>query len=135
MPDTKPKIPLIVFDPAGARLKIEWKARSGVYAASYEILLWESNSNDVISRFQGNNINDEDDKYDLPLPTEKNHQRLLDVLTRVTAYEDNTNYNILITVTQGGKKIFEDFCKPAPDKLLKEAETHRIQKWFILTAK
>ena len=97
---------LIPFNKQGGRIKVCFKF-TGLIAASYTFTLWESGSNDIVMEKKGNNINPVDDCYDLPLPTDKNDGRIIDLLTSFKGLNTGkaTPYSITIEVYQDGNLL------------------------------
>ena len=72
---------------------------------SYYFILWEANSNRVVTEKKGNFINTEDDSYILPDPAVKNDGRLIDFGIKLTIIPPENQYNIEVSVTQDGNQI------------------------------
>jgi hypothetical protein len=70
---------------------------------AYTLLLWEANVNQVVMEKKGNFLNPDDDSYELPLPNELNHGRLLDCLTTVVITPPIKDYQIDLKISQDGK--------------------------------
>lgn len=96
----------IKIDPAGDRIQLNViidKAQTGFYT----LRVWESGSNDKIFEREGNNLNLEDDKHDLPLPTSSNVGRVVDCIVTVgdQNHQPGGVYGIDIEVRQGAALI------------------------------
>ncbi len=60
--------------------EVEFKVINGVVAASYTVILYEKNSNNIVATFKGNNLNDQPDRYPLPLPPSVNDGRIISLI-------------------------------------------------------
>ena len=97
----------VKIDPKGDKLQVNI-IFNGLIVASYEYMLFESASNKVIQHKKGNNQNPEDDKFDLPGPTEKNVGRIIDVRSNFVGLDSvNNSYKITVELFQGSKKLGE----------------------------
>jgi hypothetical protein len=101
-----------VFDPAGGVLTAtitSGQAQPG----SYELLLWEANSNTILMDERGNFLNDDDDTFELPLPTTANDGRLVECIATAVITPPITNYALRLSIKQDGVEIG---CDLAADK-------------------
>ncbi len=99
-------IPQIRFARNGGPLEVEIQfghAQVGIYT----LILWESGSNTIVMERSGNNDNPQDDRYPLPLPTEKNDGRLVDCVATVIApdFKPGDRYSIDVIVYQNETEI------------------------------
>lgn len=95
------------FKKSGGPIEVEIKA-GYAQPGTYSLFLWEANVNEVIFEKKGNFINTDDDKYQLPLPNEKNDGRIIDVgITFVLTPPIEDFYGEVI-VTQDGEIIGKD---------------------------
>ena len=107
---TKPKLKAMTkvkFDPtnpSALRIAINYE---GVIQASYIYTLWEADSNVIVERHEGNNLNPDDDKYKLPQPNIQNNGRVIEVRSSFVGLDkDNySDYKIEIGFFQGAEKI------------------------------
>lgn len=70
---------------------------------AYTLLLWEANVNQVVMKKKGNYLNPDDDSYELPIPNEQNHGRILDCLTTVVITPPIKDYQVDLEISQDGK--------------------------------
>ena len=92
----------IKINPNGGTIKLNFVFRKLVLAF-YAFNLYEKNSNDrVIKDKVGNNINDEDDNYQLPNPPNSNDGRIVHLMTSIDPLDVETDYEIVIEVIQDG---------------------------------
>ncbi len=98
----------VKIDPNGPRLKIDI-VFNGLIVASYEYLLFEAQSNQVLERHKGNNQNPYDDSYPLPMPVNSNIGRLIDVRINFVGLdpENYKNFEIRVELYQGDQKLDE----------------------------
>jgi hypothetical protein len=75
---------------------------------SYSILLWEANTNQVLHKYEGNFINTDDDKFELPLPVADNDGRIIDAGVTFKITPPVSDYFAEIIVIQDGNKIGGD---------------------------
>jgi len=70
---------------------------------SYILRLWEAGSNTVLMQRRGNNQNQEDDTYLLPLPTKHNDGRMIQCQTAVVApdWKPGQRYSVRLIFRQG----------------------------------
>lgn len=95
----------IEFKNTNEPLFVEFQVEEGVIAASYIMTLFKTNVNEPLLKFEGNNVNDEDDKFKLPEPPGKNDGRILRL--NVSFYgldpEKSKNYQMKMNVYQGNE--------------------------------
>lgn len=94
----------IIFQKDGQPLKVNFVFK-GIIGASYAFTLWGAKTNDVIMEKKGNNLNDDDDHYDLPLPVDANTGRLIELSTLLKGLDEKGKYKITIEVYQGDQLI------------------------------
>jgi hypothetical protein len=96
----------VIFQPNGERLSIDIQFGQA-QIGSYRLRLWESGSNTTLLDQSGNNKNPDDDSYDLPLPTDKNDGRLVQVETSIVSptATPGEQYSVTIIFKQGTKEI------------------------------
>jgi len=84
------------------KVKIEF---FGLIAAAYAIKLSEKNSNKSVFYFTGDNLNPEDDQYDLPALAGDNDGRILRLSTEFYGLDpvNFKEYNIVLSIYQGDK--------------------------------
>jgi hypothetical protein len=70
---------------------------------AYTLLLWEAGVNQVVMEKKGNFLNPDDDSYELPLPNELNHGRILDCLTTLVITPPIKDYQVDLKICQDGK--------------------------------
>jgi hypothetical protein len=114
------------FNPNGAALSIDIQYK-GAVTCSYVYALWESDSNAIVQQNQGNNLNPQDDSYELPTPNELNEGRFIQVFSTLKNGTTTSLTAIVhLKVFQGNKKIL-DVSEPV---ILKPMETG-INEIFI----
>lgn len=96
----------IKFSKNGSSLKVKFNFY-GLIAAAYIYKLGEKNSNQAVQNYTGDNLNPEDDEYDLPDPASVNDSRIIMLSTEFYGLDPNNykEYNIEIQVFQGSKLI------------------------------
>jgi hypothetical protein len=82
---------------------------------SYSLFLWEANENRVIQKNEGNFINNDDDKYQLPQPNTQNKDRIVDVGVTFVLTPPIKDYFAELIITQDGNKIGGDQEQGATD--------------------
>jgi hypothetical protein len=93
----------IIFTENGSALKVDIDYK-GAVLASYTYFLWESDSNDIIDEQSGNNLNSQDNRYDLPNPVNDNNGRFIQVLSVLkNPTDDKLKCAPLIKVFQGNR--------------------------------
>ncbi|MDR6564642.1 MULTISPECIES: hypothetical protein [unclassified Arcicella] len=104
----------VKIDPAGQMVAVKITFE-GLIIASYQYVLWEAQSNQILEKKDGNNQNPFDDTYSLPLPVAKNVGRIIDVRTRFVGLDTDISkeYTISVAVFQNGKMIDEAVDKGA----------------------
>lgn len=92
----------IMFDPEKGRLKVNFRFE-GLIAASYIFNYFEANSNDLVITPppHGNNLNNDDDHYALPMPSILNKGRLIFLHVAVNAIDQDASYSVSIELYQG----------------------------------
>ena len=71
---------------------------------SYQLQLWEAGLNQVVMSERGNFINDDDDAYAMPTPTESNDGRILQSFIILTIL-DPKQYFVSLKVSQDGQEL------------------------------
>jgi hypothetical protein len=96
----------IRFNPDGAGLNVRLEF-TGLIAAAYAIKLSEKNSNRAVFYHTGDNLNKEDDRYDLPAQAGDNEGRIVRVSTEFYGLdpENFKEFTILINVYQGDQLL------------------------------
>jgi hypothetical protein len=96
----------IRFNPDGPKLTVKLEF-FGLIAAAYAIKLSEKNSNQAVFYHTGDNLNNEDDQYDLPEKADDNDGRILRISTEFYGLdpENFKEYKILIHVYQGDQLL------------------------------
>lgn len=82
---------------------------------SYSLFLWEANENKVIQKNEGNFINTDDDKYQLPQPNSENNNRIVDVGVTFVLTPPIKDYFAELVISQDGNKIGGDQEQGATD--------------------
>jgi len=102
------KVKKIKIDSDGEQLKVKLTF-IGLIVASYEYMLFETNSNNILENHKGNNQNPDDDNYLLPLPNNLNVGRILDIKTNFVALDNLKfeKYKITAELFQGNTKLGE----------------------------
>ena len=97
----------IKFDPKGPAMRVEINYL-GAITASYVYILWGATSNARVDERSGNNQNDQDDRYELPMPVDSNLLRKVEVFS-ILKNGDSVNLKavVVIKIFQGNKKIGE----------------------------
>ena len=95
------------FKKDGGAISVEIKS-GFAQPGSYSIFLWEANSNRVLNKYEGNFINTDDDKFELPLPVTDNDERIIDAGITFKMTPPVSDYFAEIIVTQDGHKIGGD---------------------------
>ena len=99
----------ITFNTNGGRLSVNVTI-GNAQAGSYVLKLWESQSNTIVMERSGNNLNPNDDEYELPLPTACNDGRIVECQFAVAnpAPKPGDTYVVTLEYFQDGKKIGDD---------------------------
>jgi len=96
----------VKFNPSGSPLKIEI-TYLGNMTASYVYTLWENNSNAKADEKSGNNLNDIDDKYELPTPVKLNEGRIIELFTTLKNADSAVGKEIVaVKIFQGNNLLF-----------------------------
>ncbi len=115
----------IIFDPTNTEKLSVKVSFLGVVQASYIYTLWEAFSNQIVQRVEGNNLNPDDDKFDLPLPSSSNLNRVIEVRTAFYGIDHNNHptYEIRVEVFQGNSLLgFVSDPESPPGDLTGEAQ-------------
>ncbi len=116
-------ITIFQFDPQGDAIRVKIEFRSP-HVVSYDLVLWEANSNSVAKEWPGNNQNTQDDEYELPTPPPINDGRLLDCTLAIADPEGRGGkYNVAMIVSQKNRPDAEML---ASGTLLGESAIHTI---------
>jgi hypothetical protein len=96
---------------------------------SYEMRLWEKETNELVEPFpcRGNFINNDDDDWPLPRPNGENDGRALEVLVALSMPPDVMPCNVSLVLTQDGEEIGRD-GKDVPEGV----EDHQLSLWVQL---
>jgi hypothetical protein len=96
----------IKFNHSGGRLRVNFRFEGDV-AASYIFNYFEANSNDLVIKPspQGNNLNNDDDNFRLPMPSQLNRGRVIMLHTWINALDNDSSYKIIIQVFQENELI------------------------------
>lgn len=92
------------FNPAGGPLSAtitSGQAQPG----SYELLLWEANSNKILMDERGNFLNADDDTFELPQPNSANDGRIVECIATAVITPPITNYALRLSIQQDGVEI------------------------------
>ncbi|MEO8147939.1 MAG: hypothetical protein ABI723_09900 [Bacteroidia bacterium] len=100
----------IIFDKDGGPLKVNFKFK-GIVGASYTFTLWEAKTNAIAMESRGNNLNDDDDNYNLPGPAIKNADRLIELDTLLKGLDQGGKYSVIVEVYQDEKLLESDIDK------------------------
>jgi hypothetical protein len=94
----------VSFKPDGGPLVAE--VRTGQAAVgSYSLRLWEADANLVVMKRKGNFVNPDDDAYELPLPNEHNHRRIVECIATVVITPPISNYEVELVISQDGARL------------------------------
>jgi len=81
----------------------------GLLTASYVYSLWEKDSNLKVDSKQGNNLNGDDDIYQLPVPNTRNLGRLIEVFSTLNNPEaESKPETVALKIIQNGDLLFTD---------------------------
>lgn len=109
----------IKYNPNGQRIfaKIVFK---GLVVGSYEYLLWESESNEVLEEKKGNNQNPWDDEFPLPMPVSSNNNRIIDMRAKFVGLDpvNAPEFKISLLIYQGKELIGEAVDESTDDRKL-----------------
>lgn len=102
----------IHFDPNGDRLSVAVEF-GDMQLGVYTLRVWESGSNDKVMEESGNNLNPDDDWYDLPLPVPNNDGRVIECISTVVNpdFHSGDRYAVAFVVYQGEQEL--DFVEEA----------------------
>jgi hypothetical protein len=91
------------FNPDGAPIKVKIVYRNGVIAAGYNLKLSERESNRAVFYYDGDNLNPEDDIYELPAPVETNDGRIVRLSNEFYGLDpgNSHDFEIVLEVYQG----------------------------------
>jgi len=94
----------VKINPEGKRVSFSISFE-GLIVASYEYLLWEAQSNEVLVEKKGNNQNPFDDTYKLPMPVNSNIGRVIDIRARFVGIDPQNveKYKVKVDFYQDGK--------------------------------
>lgn len=111
------------FDPDGEAIRVKIDFRS-THVVSYDLMLWEAESNSVAKEWLGNNQNTQDDEYELPSPSKINDGRLLDCTLTIADPEGKEGvYKAAMILSQKNRPDLE---VPATGTLHGESTLHSI---------
>ena len=96
----------MVFDSEKGRLRVNFRFE-GLIAASYAFNYFEANSNDlaITPAPIGNNLNNDDDDYQLPMPSVLNKNRVILLHLSINALDVDTDYKVIIELLQENEVI------------------------------
>lgn len=95
----------VKFKKNGSPISIDIQYK-GAVTCSYVYALWENDSNAIVQTQQGNNLNPQDDSYELPTPTSLNEGRFIQVFSTIKNGATSSLKAIVnIRIFQGNKKI------------------------------
>jgi len=94
------------FNPAGGRLNAEIII-NGIGEATYHLKLAEKESSSEVASWNGDNKDDKDDRFELPLPVDSNNGRVmrLDYSLSPRSEAANTAYVVQLNILQDDKII------------------------------
>lgn len=112
-------------DPSPLKVKITYY---GKLQAAYIYTLWEGDSNVIVQRHEGNNLNPQDDVYELPLPTADHNGRIIEVRSSFigTYPETHPDYQIDVEVFQGDALLGTDTDSGKLDDKVQQAVSYII---------
>ena len=116
------------FSASGGRVVAEVKV-SPKRDGSYELRLWEKETNQQVSPFPcaGNFLNNDDDEWPLPRPNAENDGRALQVLVALSMPADVRPATVSLVLIQDGEEIGRD-GKDVPEGV----EDHQLSLWVQL---
>jgi len=103
------KMKEIKFNPNGADLQARVLFK-GLIVAGYSLRLYERDSNRIVIRRSGNNVNPEMNIHDLPSPAKDNIGRVFRLLTDLRGFDpvESPQYKIILEIYQGGVLLGEE---------------------------
>lgn len=103
------KMKEIKFNPNGADLQARILYK-GLIVAGYSLRLYERDSNRIVMRRNGNNVNPELNIHDLPSPAKDNVGRVFRLLTDLRGLDpvESPQYKIILEIYQGGVRLGEE---------------------------
>jgi hypothetical protein len=102
------------FDPKGSAILVD-VACSPQRDGSYNLILWEKDTNKVVREWKGNFINSDDDQYPLPRPNNRNEGRLLEGMVVVAVPPGAGPATVSVTVTQDGRTLATEEADVPPN--------------------
>jgi hypothetical protein len=101
-----PDMKTIIFNSNGERIRVNFTF-TGLIAASYAFTLWEAGSNNRVLYETGNNQNNDDDSFFLPLPVPVNNGRLIELRTEFIGLDAVSYklYKIKTEILQGSNNL------------------------------
>lgn len=97
----------IQFKQNGGSISVEVKA-GNAQPGAYSLVLWEADYNKILLKYEGNFINNDDDKYQLLDPAGLNNEKVLACNAAFTITPPIRNYNLDLLVFQDGNEIGSD---------------------------
>lgn len=83
---------------------------------SYDLKLWEADTNVIVQRWEGDFLNPDDDKYQLPTPNEVNNKRRVQAIVVIALLPPIKNYSASLIITQDGNELGKvSFAKQTDD--------------------
>lgn len=79
-----------------------------VHDGSYRVRVWKKDENKVVSEWEGNFLNTDDDSYKLPKPNSQHDGRLLECLAVVAVPGGVGPANVELIVTQDNRELARD---------------------------
>ena len=102
------------FDPKGSAILVD-VACSPQRDGSYNLILWEKDTNKVVREWKGNFINTDDDRYPLPRPNSRNDGRLLEGMVVVAIPPRAGPSTVSVSVTQDGRRLATERADVPPN--------------------
>lgn len=116
------------FAATGGRLFASVKI-SAKRTGSYELRLWEKESNSILptSPWHGNFVNNDTDDWPLPRPNAENDGRLLQCIVVLSQPADVASSMVSLVITQDGEEIGR-VARDLPEGV----EDHQLSLWLQL---
>ena len=116
------------FSASGGRISASVKV-SARRDGSYELRLWERESNALVNGFPqlGNFLNNDDDDWPLPRPNGENDGRVVQCLVNLSLPPDVRSATVSVIFVQDGEEIGRE-AKDIPEGV----EDHQLSLWAQL---
>lgn len=116
------------FSASGGRISASVKV-SAKRDGSYELRLWERESNSLVSGFpcHGNFLNNDDDDWQLPRPNVENDGRVVQCVVTLSLPPDVRSATVSVILRQDGEEIGRE-AKDIPEGF----EDHQLSLWVLL---